>query len=52
MIGPNCIIGPHARLRRVITEDLPPGALAIARQRQVTKQGHAATTPHARKGKH
>ncbi len=35
----------------VITEDVPPGALAIARQRQVNKPGRAATMPHARKGK-
>jgi len=35
----------------VITEDVPPGALAIARQRQVTKPGRAADMPHMKKGK-
>jgi bifunctional UDP-N-acetylglucosamine pyrophosphorylase/glucosamine-1-phosphate N-acetyltransferase len=35
----------------VITQDVPPNALAIARQRQVTKTGRAATMPHARKGR-
>jgi len=35
----------------VITEDVPPDALAIARQRQVNKPGRAAIMPPARKGK-
>ena len=35
----------------VITEDVPADALAIARQRQVTKSGRAASMPHRRKGK-
>jgi bifunctional UDP-N-acetylglucosamine pyrophosphorylase / glucosamine-1-phosphate N-acetyltransferase len=35
----------------VITEDVPPEALAIARQRQVTKPGRAADMPHTRKGR-
>jgi bifunctional UDP-N-acetylglucosamine pyrophosphorylase/glucosamine-1-phosphate N-acetyltransferase len=34
----------------VITEDVPADALAIARERQVTKPGRAATMPQARKG--
>ena len=35
----------------VITEDVPPKAMAIARQRQVTKPGRAADMPHMKKGK-
>ena len=35
----------------VITEDVPPQALAIARQRQVNKPGRAAEMPHMKKGK-
>lgn len=35
----------------VITDDVPSDALAIARQRQVTKPGRAAAMPHRRKGK-
>ena len=35
----------------VITEDVPADALAIARGRQVTKPGRAATLPHRKKGK-
>lgn len=35
----------------VITEDVPADAMAIARERQVTKPGRAATMPHRQKGK-
>jgi bifunctional UDP-N-acetylglucosamine pyrophosphorylase/glucosamine-1-phosphate N-acetyltransferase len=35
----------------VITEDVPADAMAIARERQVTKPGRAASMPHRRKGK-
>ena len=36
----------------VITEDVPADALAIARGRQVVKEGRAAAMRAARKGKH
>lgn len=35
----------------VITEDVPADAMAIARERQVTKPGRAASMPHRQKGK-